>query len=196
MFLCLESVFPQSNTDSLIQDIRKKYQLILKNKPNFKINVEEYNWEADEVIPNLTDEQKEHEYNEMGNYIATKTSYSNKEKIIQLIEIEDETQKYQESYIRRRYREYCFYKGELFFYFEKKEEISRSEESKELVAEKRIYLNNGKIIRFLTKEIDGEGIFSINTSLDDVKNTSKAIELLEAKDYDLLQSYDYLYPEW
>jgi CMP-2-keto-3-deoxyoctulosonic acid synthetase len=179
------NIIAQNTTETIVKDIRKKYQLINQQKLKYDIEEDEYNWEQAVIVPNLTEEQREHEYNEEGNYFSRKKSYFNANKVLQLVEIDDDIQRYQESYIMRRHREYYFWEKKLFFYFEQIEEIRvfKTEKASEL----RMYFNNGKLIRYLTKEIEGEEI----ETLSNLKNVEQDISDLKSLEWkDLIDPYE------
>ena len=196
-----EIVFSQDNIDSIIGDIRQKYKLINKNKTLYQTKEEDYDWVRDEVIPGLSEEDLEYEFNEQGTYIAEKITYSNNNKEIFLIVINDCTDLYCEKYQYERHIEYYFWDSELFFCFEQKKDYRQvsyvSNEEKETASEKRIYLHNGSIIRFLTKKIEGEGIwFRENINMQNIKNKSLNVDSLETEDYKIIERYDSLFPYW
>jgi hypothetical protein len=184
-FMLIGSAFAQDSIEKIVKDIRKKYQLINQKKFEYDVKEEEYNWEQDELVPKLTEEQLEHEYNEEGNYTSRKKTYYNKNKVIQLIEIDDEIQRYQENNTMRKHREYYFWQNKLFFYFEQNEEIIGFESEK--ASEKRMYFYNEKLIRYLTKEIEDQGI----EALSNTNNEEQDIDDLETLKWeDLIDSYN------
>jgi hypothetical protein len=183
--LFIGNTIAQENTETIIKDIRKKYQLINQKKSDYEIEEDEYNWEREEIVPNLTEEQLQYEYNEEGNYISKKKSYFDKNRVLQLVEIDDNIQRYQENYTMRRHREYYFWGKKLFFYFEQIEEIKMF--TTEKASEIRMYFNNGKLIRSLTKEIEGQGI----ETLRDIKNEEQNIQDIGSLEWeDLIDSYE------
>ena len=159
LLLFLISMFSLSGQQSIETDIakiRKQYQYNISNKLTFSVEEEHYNWEKDDLIPSLSAEEMEHEYNEQGNYIANKKTYRNQKGEIQVIEIDDETNWYQEGKTRERHREYHFWEGEIFFYFEHSYTSHSNDSYESRSFENRIYIVDDQIIRWLGKESEGK----------------------------------------
>jgi hypothetical protein len=187
--LCAFSSFGQENIEEEIKTIRKHYQYNVSHKQDYKIEKEHYNWEEDELIPSLSEEEMEQEYNEQGNFIADKKTYRNEKGEIQIIEIDDETTWYQEGKNRTRHREYHFWKGEFFFYFEHTYTSYLNESFESSSIENRIYIKDDQIIRWLGKEAEGKPDMSIIPNYNIEPKTSYL------HDYHLLDAYS-LQPDW
>jgi hypothetical protein len=181
--------FGQENVEDAIKTIRKQYQYNVVHKSDFKVEESHYDWEKDDLIPSLSDEELEHEYNEQGNFIADKKTYRNAKGEIQLIEIDDETTWYQEGKNRERHREYHFWNGELFFYFEHTYTSYSNESFENSSTENRIYVKDDQIIRWLGKEAEGKPDMSI------ISNYNIETKTGYLHDYHLLDAYS-LQPDW
>jgi len=183
------SLFGQENIEEEISIIRKQYQFNIAHKNKFEVEEEHYDWENDHLIPSLSEEEMEYEFNEQGNFIADKKTYRNEKGEIQLIEIEDETTWYQEGKQRERYREYHFWEGVLFFYFERTHTSYSNESFESSSIENRIYVKEDQIIRWLGKEAEGKPDMSVIPNFNIEPKTGYL------HDYHLLDAFS-LQPDW
>jgi hypothetical protein len=183
------SGFAQQNIEKEIKKIRSQYQQIVSEKSNLTIEKDNYDWERDDLIPSLSEEDMEHEYNEQGNFTANKKTYKDQKGNVQLIEIDDETSWYQEGKNRTRHREYYFWQGELFFYFEHTHVAYSDETIESRTFEHRIYIKEDQIIRWLGKEAEG------NPDMANILNYNIDVKTGYLHDYHLLDAYS-LNPDW
>lgn len=176
--------------EEVVKEIRKRYKIITAAKDSYERTMIDYDWERDEVIPSLSEEEMEMEYNEQGNYTADRTIYTDQDGNVRLIVIDDRTDVYQMPETTQRHREYYFWDDEmLFFYFEHTSAMSALENPAGSTSEERIYLHEGAIVRWLSKEAEGT-----DQDLSAMANTKN--DLSESSEYDLLDSYEELQPDW
>jgi hypothetical protein len=175
--------------------IREYYKLVNKEKPSFKQT--ETRWSYDEELREKYGDS-EYEYNEEGNDIITELTYTS-ENQVKLILIDREIVKYQVPYSKKIHEEFYFNNEELVFYFfEMGESLSAPDyfgytdmSEGERVIQIRIYLKNGKIFKFLTKEVFSakEDASSTEQMLLDTPNKIKDIDTITMEDYDCIIQY-------
>ena len=190
--------------EALILDIRREYQRIVSEKASYKQETEHYNWEEDELIPSLSEEQLEYEYNEHGNYTATKTSFYNARGALRLVVLEDKTSLYQENQGVERIIEYYFRDEGLFFCFVRQKEFLGPSGIRpevkvpiEKACEIRIYLASGEVIRYLRKEKEEEGLLDQSSvDMSSIENESIALDALEEVALYVLEAYEEFIPPW
>jgi hypothetical protein len=168
------------------------------------VNIEKKNCKETETYWSLDDELREkygdneNEYNEEGNEEINEIEYTcNGEK--NLLVRDTRISKYQEPYNKTIHEEYYFKNDELIFYYLQSIEILNGPdymdytdmEEGERAKEIRIYLKNGKIFKYLTKEVynanDAESDALL--LLPDVKNNTRDLNSLINDDYEAIYEY-------
>lgn len=188
LLFCLNmSVAAQDIDNETVDRLRQKADSLREATRNYRTETETFNWEEDELMPGLSKEDMEYEYNELGNYIAQKTSYFNASDELVLIVIHEETDLYQESLRIFSERSYFFDKGILFCFRQSVQEDYFAEELQSAWL-KEILLLDEEIIYFVRSYEPEEA----DEMAEEIKRPSELIP----DDTKGLYDYDYLGPDW
>ncbi len=183
VFILLATNTARAQTEAAIAKIRQQYAEITSNKNQYITDVETYLGEEED--PEAARE------NETGDYYGTKVNYLDDSYKLMLIEIDETTEVYATASKQTRKREYYFWEGDLFFYFEHTESQPKTGSPAGTTTEERIYIANGQIIRWLKKQAEGTG-----QDLSKVANTPHPIGNGATSQYKQLSRYVDLAPEW